>query len=200
MPPTLSATSSRTRSAVSQPGSSNVITSVLIFGLVGILSVVVVFIALEVYRLRVQTRCIQEQQDMKLLDHLVEELPQQLNEEVKRSEKRILQSLQKQQRPPQPRNARDCFANPNNQQMFGGIFGEVAQVISQAAAPAAAKEENKGVVIVEELMDEEEQEDTEDKEDEEQEDEEQEDEEEQDETKCASETGNGGIDIATPKS
>lgn len=56
--------------------------AILILLLVVLLGIAVIFIALEVYRLRVQSRCLLQSHNMQVLDQIVNELPRDINESV----------------------------------------------------------------------------------------------------------------------
>lgn len=56
--------------------------SIIILFLVVLLGIAVIFIALEVYRLRVQSRCLLQSHNMQVLDQIVNELPTDINESV----------------------------------------------------------------------------------------------------------------------
>lgn len=56
--------------------------SIIILFLVVLLGIAVIFIALEVYRLRVQSRCLLQSHNMQVLEQIVNELPKDINESV----------------------------------------------------------------------------------------------------------------------
>lgn len=71
-----------TKSATIQ--SSGKMGSLVIVLLIVLLGIAVVFIALEVYRLRVQSRCLLQSHNMQVLEQIVSELPKDINESVDR--------------------------------------------------------------------------------------------------------------------
>lgn len=92
-PPASPAISSFTNATTT--ASSSTVGTIVIFALMTILSVTIVFIILEVYRLRVQTKCLSEERDVGLLDQIIAELPSQVTEQVDASEKRLLNRIEK---------------------------------------------------------------------------------------------------------